>query len=108
LLAIAVFGGVMAWAFDASLHGRLREARVPKDAVAFLETQRTQLAAADVPPNADRDLAATLRSAVQRSYVSGFRWIMALSAALALLSAVAAWALIGGGPASRRSAKAAD
>ena len=36
LLAIAVFGMVMAWAFEASMHERLREARVPPEVSAFL------------------------------------------------------------------------
>jgi hypothetical protein len=33
---------------------------------------------------------------VDLSYVSGFRWIMLLSAGLALLSALTAWVLIEG------------
>ncbi|HEU0204012.1 MAG TPA: MFS transporter [Burkholderiaceae bacterium] len=96
LLAIAGFASVMAWAFDASMEHGLRAARAPADVVALLETQRAQLAAAQIPPNIDPELAAALRETIKRSYVSGFRWIMLLSAALAVLSAGAAWVLIGG------------
>ncbi len=97
LLAIAVFGMVMAWAFEADMDQRLREARVPPEVSAFLETQRSKLAGADFPPGTDAAVASTLKRAVQRSYASGFRWIMLLSAGLALLSALSAWVLVAGG-----------
>jgi len=96
LLAIAIFGMVMAWAFEASLHDRLREAGVPHEISAFMDAQRSKLAGAALPPGVDAAVAATLRRAVELSYVSGFRWIMMLSAGLALMSALAAWALIEG------------
>jgi EmrB/QacA subfamily drug resistance transporter len=98
LLAIAGFGIVMAWAFEASMHQRLREARVPPEVSAFLDTQRSKLAAADLPPGVDGELASTLKRTVQLSYVSGFRWIMLLSAGLALLSALAAWVFVTADP----------
>jgi len=96
LLAIAVFGMVMAWAFDASLHESLREAHVSHEISVFLDAQRSMLAGAALPPAVDAEAAATLRRAVELSYVSGFRWIMLLSAGLALMSAVAAGVLIDG------------
>jgi EmrB/QacA subfamily drug resistance transporter len=95
LLAIAVFGMVMAWAFDARLDGLLRDAGASPESVAFLAAQRDRLAGAEVPPGAD---AAALGRAVKLAYVAGFRWIMLLSAGLALLSALAAWAWIEGRP----------
>jgi hypothetical protein len=48
-----------------------------------------------LPPGAD---AAALGHAVKLAYVLGFRWVMLLSAALAALSALAAWAWIEGPP----------
>jgi EmrB/QacA subfamily drug resistance transporter len=104
LLAIAVFGIVMALAFDASMDQRLSETRVSTEVSAFLEAQRSKLAGAEIPPNIDAESAATLERAIKLSYVSGFRWVMLLSAGLALLSAVAAWTLIEGRPRSRSSA----
>ena len=40
LLAIAIFGIVMAWAFETALHERLREAGVSQEISAFLDGQR--------------------------------------------------------------------
>lgn len=96
LLAIAVFGLVMAWRFDAGMDTRLAQAQVPAEVGAALAAQRDRLAGAEIPPGLDAALAAQLKDAVRRSYVSGFRWIMLLAAALALLSALAAWRLIEG------------
>jgi predicted MFS family arabinose efflux permease len=101
LLAIAIFGMVMAWVFEAGLHERLREAGVSHEISVFLDAQRSNLAGAALPPGVDAAAAATLRRAVELSYVSGFRWIMLLSALLALMSALAAWVLIEGNNASR-------
>ena len=94
LLAIAIFGIVMAWAFETGLHERLREAGVSQEISAFLDGQRGRLAGAALPPGVDATVASALRRTVQLSFVSGFRWIMLLSAGLALLSALAAWVLV--------------
>ncbi len=94
LLAIAFFGIVMAWAFENALHERLPEAGVSQEISAFLDGQRGRLASAALPPGVDATVASALRRTVQLSFVSGFRWIMLLSAGLALLSALAAWVLV--------------
>jgi predicted MFS family arabinose efflux permease len=94
LLAIAIFGIVMAWAFETGLHERLREAGVSQEISAFLNGQRGRLVGAALPPGVDATVASALRRTVQLSFVSGFRWIMLLSAGLALLSALAAWVLV--------------
>jgi hypothetical protein len=98
LLAIAVFGMVMAWSFGTSMNEKLREARASPEVSAFFETQRSKLAGADLPAGADATVVSTMKRAVQLSYVSGFRRIMLLSAGLALLSALTAWMLIEGEP----------
>jgi EmrB/QacA subfamily drug resistance transporter len=94
LLAIAVFGMVMAWVFDTSLTDKLAAMDASRDVVNFLEGQRDKLAGASFPANIDGTSAAMIRRAVGESFVAGFRWIMLLSAGLALLSALAAWLLI--------------
>ncbi|MGH8518380.1 MAG: MFS transporter [Panacagrimonas sp.] len=94
LLAIAIFGMVMAWAFETALHERLREAGVSQEISAFLDGQRGRLADAALPPGVDATVASALRRTVQLSFVSGFGWIMLLSAGLALLSALVAWVLV--------------
>jgi hypothetical protein len=96
LLAIAVFGMVMAWAFDASLTGKLAALDASREVVDFFEGQRDKLAGAAIPSNIDGASAAMLKRAVGESFVAGFRWVMLLSAGLALMSALAAWLMIDG------------
>ncbi|MBB3176417.1 MFS transporter [Variovorax sp. Sphag1AA] len=100
VLAIAVFGVVMAWAFGGQLGEGLRDAGVSAEAAAFLESQKSQLAGAPLPPGVDEATAKALRFAVNAAFVSGFRWVMAICAALALLSALSAWFFIGRQPAT--------
>ena len=104
LLAIAVFGMVMSWVFDARLHEGLIDAGTSAGTTAFMEAQRSKLAAMEPPPGLGASAAATARRVVEYSFVSGFRCIMLLSAGLALCSAFAAVAWVEGRPgASRRS-----
>ena len=94
VLAIAVFGALMAWAFDTALAGHLREMGATAQLTAFLEGERSKLAGAAIPPGADAATAAAVKRAVAESFVAGFRWVMLSSAALAVLSALSAWLMI--------------
>lgn len=96
LLAIAVFGMVMARVFDSSLSGQLADLDVPREVVAFLEGERDKLAGAALPDGAGESAAAELRQAIGMAYVAGFRRVMLICAGLALLSALGAWMLIDG------------
>lgn len=98
VLAIAAFGVVMAWAFDARLDSGLSDIGASPQVTAFLDAQRSQLAGASLPSAADPATAAALRQVVNASFVSGFRWVTLCCAVLALLSALSAWLLISGGP----------
>ena len=101
VLAIAVFGAIMAWAFDVALEEHLRGMGASAQVAAFLEGERSKLAGAALPPGVDAATAAALKRAVAESFVAGFRWVMLLSAGLAVLSAVSAWLMIGAEPAVR-------
>ena len=101
LIAIAAFGMVMAFAYETSLHGRLTALEAAPETVSFLMGQVDKLAGSEIPAGMDAAAAADLESAIRGAYVAGFRWIMLLSAGLAVLSAAAAWVLIGGKPAQR-------
>ena len=90
LLAIAIFGIVMARVFEVTMQERLDQANVPAEARALLHEQGTKLAAMPTPSGLEPSVAATLKHAVGVSFVAGFRWIMLLSALLALSSALAA------------------
>lgn len=94
VLAIAVFGAIMAWAFDTALADHLREMGASAQLTAFLEGERSKLAGAAIPPGADAATAAAVKRAVAESFVAGFRWVMLSSAALAVLSALSAWLMI--------------
>jgi hypothetical protein len=61
-----------------------------------VQTQSTRLAAIDVPQNLNAETRQVIRRAIDESFVSGFRWMMAIGAALAAASAVAALFWIGG------------
>jgi EmrB/QacA subfamily drug resistance transporter len=94
LLAIAMFGTVMAWAFDAHLRSALQSASIPTELLALVDGQRDRLAAIELPPSTDPGLASMIRHALGDAFVAGFRWIMALSAVLALASALMAAAFV--------------
>src|SRR6266478_8311754 len=95
LLAIAVLGIVMLHVFSGALDQRLAEYKLPSSASRSLQAQRTKLAAIAVPEDQDPATQQQIRRAIDESFVSGFRSIMAIGAALAIASAVTALTLIG-------------
>lgn len=101
LLAIAVLGLVMSHAFDRDLDRRLASSNVSPALIAEMKQQRTRLAAIEIPASADAATRATLEGAVADSFVAGFRLVMFISAALALLSAVCGWFTIDPAASSR-------
>jgi hypothetical protein len=101
LLAIAVFGALLAWAFDHALSTRLAGLALAPELQTSLQAQREKLAGLAIPAGVDTATASVLRHAVGDAFVAGFRWVMGVCAVLALLSALSAWVLIDGKP--RRS-----
>jgi EmrB/QacA subfamily drug resistance transporter len=95
LLAIAVLGIVMLHVFSGALDQRLAEHKLPSSASRSLPAQRTKLAAIAVPEDQDPATQQLIRRAIDESFVSGFRSIMAIGAVLAVASAVTALTLIG-------------
>jgi EmrB/QacA subfamily drug resistance transporter len=98
LLAIAVFGLVMAHAFDTTLNDHLSRMPLPAETLGALDMQRNKLAGIVLPAGLDDATAAALRSSISTSFVAGFRRVMLSCAALALLSAFSAWRLIDAPP----------
>ncbi|HSI60522.1 MAG TPA: DHA2 family efflux MFS transporter permease subunit [Ideonella sp.] len=96
LLAIAGFGIVLAAAFDHHLAAALPPLQVSADTTAALWAQRDKLAGIVLPEGLGEPAAAALRQAIGEAFVAGFRWVMGLSAGLALLSALSASLLIDG------------
>ncbi|MFL6499403.1 MAG: MFS transporter [Candidatus Udaeobacter sp.] len=95
LLAIAVLGVVMIHVFKTNLDGRLRTADLPASVARSLQTQSIKLAAIDIPQNLSAETQQVIRRAIDESFVSGFRWVMIIGAALAAASAVTALVWIG-------------
>jgi EmrB/QacA subfamily drug resistance transporter len=88
LVAIAVLGVVMLHVFKTNLDRRLTAANAPAPVAQPVQTQSTKLAAIDIPKNTDSETEQLIRRAINESFVSGFRWIMAIGAALVAASAV--------------------
>jgi EmrB/QacA subfamily drug resistance transporter len=108
LLAIAVLGIVMLHSFNHALDQRLANGNMPLTVWQSLQTQRTKLAAASLPNELDQMTQQLVGRAIAESFVHAFRLIMAIGAALAAVSAIVAWVLIGtpGQNESPRSPKA--
>jgi MFS family permease len=97
LLAIALLGIVMHRAFGHALDQRVRALPLPAGVLAQVDAQRQKLAAISLPaatPAAQRKL---VQDAVAGSFVTGFRWVMAVSALLAAAGALCASVMVGRG-----------
>lgn len=94
LLAIASFGVVMLHAFNSALDRRLDSFGLPPEAWRQLANDRAKLAAMEPPPTLDSETTAIVRRAILDSFIVGFRRLLALAAALAVLGALIAWLVI--------------
>jgi hypothetical protein len=81
-----------------NLDRRLMSTNLPVSAAQSVRTQSTKLAAIAVPENLDPATQQLIRRAIDESFVSGFRWIMVIGAALAAGSGVTALFWIGETP----------
>jgi EmrB/QacA subfamily drug resistance transporter len=95
LLAVAVLGIVMLHTFNSELDRRLQSIAITPEARQALDHERTKLAAVEVPKDVDPALRTALKQATNESFVAGFRRVATVCAALALLSAISSWVLIG-------------
>lgn len=91
LLALAGLGMVMSSTFNSQLQRGLDAARIPPAVVHAMIAQRAKLAA--IEPPADAGLQLAVRHAVDEAFVAGFRHVVWIAAALALMSAVCGWAI---------------
>lgn len=93
LLAVAAFGVILTAVFDRGLDARLARADVPAPVLQTVD-KRGKLAAIELPDSLPASARAAARRAIDESFVSGFRWVMAISALLGVASAACAWLLI--------------
>lgn len=105
LLAIAVFGLLLAAVFNADLDRRLAALQIEPAAIDVIAKQRDKLAGINIPGDFSDPVASELKAAVQVSFVRGFRAVMLCCTLLALLSSLSAAltleSLRGQSPASR-------
>jgi len=102
LVAIAVLGVVMIHMFKTNLNRRLISANLPSSVAQSIRTQSTRLAAIDIRKDLDPQTQQLIRRAIDESFISGFRYVIFIGAALAAASATTALFWIGGMPRGRR------
>ena len=95
----------MLYVFKTNLDSRLMSANLPPSVAQSLQTQSIKLAAIDIPQNLNAETRQLIRRAIDESFVSGFRWLMVIGAALAAASAVTALFWIGATPHARTDEK---
>jgi EmrB/QacA subfamily drug resistance transporter len=86
LLAIAILGAAMVLIFGQQLSRRLSEIPLRADIRGELQSNVARMAALTLTERVDSQTADTVRLAIVDSFVFGFRWIMWICAALAMVS----------------------
>jgi hypothetical protein len=91
LLAVAILGIVMVSAFSHFMNRSLMQLNLPASAAHELRSNEVQLGALTVPHGLTSDTAAAVERFIAEAFISGFRLIMLICAALGALSAFVAW-----------------
>jgi EmrB/QacA subfamily drug resistance transporter len=98
LLAIAVLGIVMVRTFSSDLDRSLASLPIPARQRNDIQSNYVKLAALEIPPGLDRNMASEIKDSVNEAFVYGFRWVMLICAGLSVLGAAQSWWLIPGKP----------
>jgi len=96
LLSIAVLGMVAFHVFNDQLADKLNASGLPDPMKQAVLEQRNRLTQIEAPKGLNSNQQQVLKRSIDESFLSGFRWVMAISAGLALLSAFSAWGMIEG------------
>ena len=106
LLAIAVLGLVMVFAYNRALDRRVSGANLSRSEQSVMDESRSKLAGATVTTQIEPGARARLTKMIDDSFVSAFRSVMLIGAALAFASSVSALLLIDGKPRVQRNIRA--
>jgi EmrB/QacA subfamily drug resistance transporter len=87
LMAVAVLGVVIVSTFTVRLNDTLAASTLTVEEQQYIISQSDKLGGIVIPESFDKDSRIQARDAINRSFVSGFRWAIGLSAALALVGA---------------------
>ncbi len=90
LLAVTVLGVVALGVFNAALDERVAAGNLPPQAEQALEPFRSDLTGAVLPDDVQGERRERLQTLVDDSFVVSFRWVAAVAAVLAFLSALCA------------------
>jgi hypothetical protein len=90
LLAVAVLGVIMFRGFNLCLDRRLDQLAVPYEIQQTLAPERVKLAAMKIPATVSEPVRTTIERAIDECFVSGFRRVSLIGAALALASSLVA------------------
>ncbi len=96
VLAVAGLGAAMVLSFGTHLNRRLDTIAMPNEARTELQANEIKMAALTPPSSVEPQSAAAIHEAIVASFVSSFRLMMWICAALALVSSVVAWRIIPG------------
>ena len=96
LISIAVFGVVMTGVFARNFNTSLLPLGLPAEARAELQAQTSRLATISIPEQLNDETKQAVKRAIEESFVSGFRILILIAAALALVSALFSLLLIEG------------
>jgi uncharacterized membrane protein len=94
VLAIAVLGVVMVYAFSFWLNHRLVRLSLPHNVLQGLQANEIKLAGLQVPVGLDPSTEAAVKELIGQAFVFGFRIVMLICAILSLASAAIAWLMI--------------
>ncbi len=96
LLSIAVLGMVAFHVFNIQLEHKLDAVKLTEPVKHSILEQRSRLMQIEPPRDLHPDQQQVLKRSIDESFLSGFRWVMFISAGLALFSAISAWVMIDG------------
>ena len=91
LLAIAILGICVAYAFSNALTSNITALHLPTNVQQAILAQHGRLAAIDIPASVQGASRTAIRTAINESFIAGFRLAMLVGAGLALGSAVCAF-----------------
>ncbi|HMF57084.1 MAG TPA: MFS transporter, partial [Pyrinomonadaceae bacterium] len=96
LISIAVLGVVITGVFTRNFNAKLQLLDLPVAIRPELEAQTSRLATISIPEQLKSETKQAIKRAVEESFISGFRVVILIAAALAPMSALFAWLLIEG------------
>jgi EmrB/QacA subfamily drug resistance transporter len=96
VLAIAVLGTLMVYAFSSHLNRGLMTLKLPPNVLNEIQANKVKLAAIKLPSDLDPGTRDDVKASISEAFLFGFRVITLICAALALGSATVTWLFIPG------------